>query len=495
MKTYQDLQAAEDKAAFILEAIREHKTSVMYRMAFDAEEYDHRRNVTILRYQKLLYTLTGEAIPDRFTANHKLCSNFFNRFITQQNQYLLGNGVNLTSEPVKVEEGTPGAVKKIVYDRFPKDPYLKGEYHYEWYLNVSTGEKEKLGEDFDDRLQEAGRAALVQGLAFGFWDLDQLRVFKLTEFVPLWDENTGALMAGIRFWQLDENKPMRAILFELDGYTEYRKEKSGFAVSVEKRNYIQITRQSEADGIEAVEGLNYPGLPIVPLWGNPLHQSELVGLREDIDCYDLIKSGFANDLDDASMIYWTLQNSGGMDDIDLAKFVERMKTLKASTTESGVTAEAHTIEVPYQSRVAYLDRLEQDMYNDAQILNVTALSAAQKTATEINAAYTPMDLKTDQYEYCVRDFLRGIFSLAGVKSQPTFKRNRIQNELEVTQMVLMAAQYLDTETLLNHLPWLTPEEVEHALDQRDETEAKRFSALPNEQLLEGVNTDGDAANA
>ena len=54
MKTYQDLQAASDIPAFIAEAIREHKASLMYEIAVDAEEYDRQRNVTIMKYQKVL---------------------------------------------------------------------------------------------------------------------------------------------------------------------------------------------------------------------------------------------------------------------------------------------------------------------------------------------------------------------------------------------------------------------------------------------------------
>ena len=69
------------------------------------------------------------------------------------------------------------------------------------------------------------------------------------------------------------------------------------------------------------------------MWGNANKQSELVGIREQIDCYDLIKSKFANDIDDASQIYWILQNAGGMDDIDLTRFVERMKTVRAAVVE------------------------------------------------------------------------------------------------------------------------------------------------------------------
>lgn len=445
MKTYQDLLEAKDKEAFILEAINEHKTSSAYKIAVDAEEYARRRNVTILQYQKLLYTISGKAVPDTYSANYKLTSNFFSRFVTQENQYLLGNGVTLENE----------------------------------------ANKSKLGSDFDQRLQEVGRNALVQGEGFGFWNFDHLEAFKFTEFVPLRDEDTGALMSGIRFWQIDANKPLRVTLFEPDGYTEYIKRKSEDLTALDKKHtYRHAKVSSNMDGAVVYDLGNYPGFPVVPLWGNPYHQSELVGLRESIDCYDLIKSGFANDLDDASMIYWTLQNSGGMDDVSLAQFVERMKIVKAATMDDGVTAEAHTIEVPYQSRVAYLERLEHDMYRDAQILDVDSLSAAQKTATEINAAYQAMDNKADQYEYCVLDFLQGIFAVAGIVDNPTFKRSKITNQLEQTQMILMAAQYLDDETILNKMPWLTPEEVRDVLDRRDETEQQRFATAPEEPTEE-----------
>lgn len=413
----------------------------MYKIAVDAEEYDRRRNVTIMQYQKLLYTLSGRAVPDNFSANYKLTSNFFNRWITQENQYLLGNGLVLEND----------------------------------------ANKAKLGADIDQKLQQAGRNALVQGVSFGFWNFDHLDVFKLTEFVPLLDEEDGSIKAGIRFWQIGPDKPLRATLYELDGYTQYAKPKSKELRELEpKRKYVRVVVQSAADGQEIYDFRNYPGFPIVPFWGNLHHQSELVGSREAIDCYDLIKSGFANDLDDASMIYWTLQNAGAMDDQSLAQFVERMKVVKATALDDGVTAEAHTLEVPYQSRVAYLERLEHDMYRDAQMLDVDSLSAAQKTATEINAAYQAMDNKVDQYEYCVIEFLQGIFALAGIEDNPSFKRSKITNQLEETQMVLMAAQYLDDETLLNKLPWLTPEEVQDVLERRDKAEQDRLADLPDE---------------
>lgn len=447
MKTYQDLVALgeNDKARmdFVLEVIRQHKASDEFKTAQIADEYDRKQNRTIKRYQKLLYTMSGVAVPDNYSANHKTVSGFFPRFVTQQNQYLLGNGMTLKKQ----------------------------------------ANKEKLGNGFDIQLQKVARSAIVERVSFGFWNLDHLEFFELLEFAPLWDEEDGSLKAGVRFWQVDDDKPMRATLYELDGYTEYIKRKDkDIAILKQKRAYTQVKKESAVGGTEIRDGENYSGFPIIPMWANPHRQSELVGIRESIDCYDLIKSGFANDLDDASMIYWTLENAGGMDDIDLAKFLERMKTVRAAVVDgdAGAKATAHTLDVPYEAREKALDRLKADLYEDFQIVNVKDLTSGNKTATEIRAAYQPMDNKVDEFEYCVLDFLQALFEIVGIEDEPSFTRSRVVNQMEETQMILMAAPHLDDEAILKKMPWLTPEEADEILERMDAEALERATDTEEE---------------
>ena len=418
MYTYQDFLLVpdneEERMAFVKRAIDQHKTTELYKTAIIADEYDRHRNRTIMEYQKILYDVLGRAVPDVWTANYKLPSRFFNRFVTQENQYLLGNGVTWTDDATK----------------------------------------ERLGDDFDTQLQKAGKKALVGGVSFGFFNMDHMDVFGVDEFVPLYDEENGAMMAGIRFWQVDRQKPLRATLYEIDGYTDYiwnrREIEDGSyvyesSVLHEKRPYIEKIRVSEADGEEIYDGENYPTFPIVPLWGNPHKQSEIVGLREQIDCYDLIKSGYANNVDEASIIYWTLQNAGGMDDIDLAQFVEKMRKVHAAQTDDDVHAEAKTMDAPYASREALLATLRADLYEDAMALDTKNIAGGATTATQIKAAYEPLNSKCDEYEYCVVEFLRGILEIIGIDDQPTFTRSIIVNGQEELQLVLQSAQYLEQE--------------------------------------------------
>ena len=441
MKTYQDLMELtmeSDRMQFCYNAINEYKTSELYKNAYEGDKYARQQNVTITNYRKLLYTMSGKAVADNYTANHKCASNFFSRFMIQRNQSLLGNGVSFNDEATKEKLG---------------------------------------GAEFDYKVVEAGENALTMGVSYGFMNLDHIEVFSALEFVPLWDEETGALRGGIRYWQIDAKKPLRATLYEEDGYTEYIKRKGeDIAILTEKRAYKLIANSSVALGTEIVGGENYEGFPIVPLWANAKHQSELIGMKENIDCYDLIKSGFANDLDDASMIYWTINNAGGMDDIDLAKFVERMRTVKASVIDDdGASAQAHTMDVPYQSREAYLKILEDDLYADAMALNTDRIAGGNNTATAIQASYEPLNSALDRYEYQVTKFIKGLMKLIGVDDEPIYKRSRITNQAEETQMILSASEYLDNETILKHLPFLSVDEIEGILDRTTKEEAERFA--------------------
>ncbi len=409
-------KANGDKAliSFILGAINEHKSSKAYKTALDAEEYYNGLNPTINRYEKLLYDLQGKAHADMWTANHKLASRFFGMAVDQEVSYLLGNGVT--------------------------------------FANEDTGKK--LCADFDEEVVDAARAAKIAGVSFGFWDLKHLRVFSLREFAPMYDEENGALMAGIRFWQVDEAKPLRATLYEMDGFTEYYQPRDKELSEMQpKRAYKLNIRKAEIGGTEILDGENYPGFPIVPLKNNKRGMSEIEGKRNTIDALDIASSNMVNNVDEGNLIYWVISNCEGMTDIDDAKFVERLKTLHVAHAngDDSAKAEAHTIEAPYEGTNTTIDMLKKKLYEDFQCFDAAAVSAGNQTATAIKASYVPLDLKTDKFEAEVTRFIVGILQIAGIDDKPSYTRNQIINKTEETQALLLGAEYYDEEYITKKL--------------------------------------------
>ena len=371
-----------------------------------------------MNYQKKITLLTGEQVADRFSATHRAACNFFNIFTTQLNQYLLGNGANLTEESYKI-----------------------------------------LGDDFDSVLQKLGKQALLGGVSFGFFNLDHVNAFSALEFAPLYDEETGGLAAGVRFWQLDTNKPLRATLYELDGYTEYMwtetaddawsKLTDGIYTRT-KKAYKYETVTTAAEGTEIIGGEAYPGFPIIPLFANPHRQSEIVGLREKIDAYDFVSSGFCDDLDNAQL-FWIIQGAQGMDDPDLMQFLERLKTVKMAAPGDGQSVTPVTVDIPYAARETLLNRLETQLYKDAMILNPDFIAGGAVTATQIRAAYERQNVKADMFEYQILDFCNQLFKIAEVDDTPTFTRSTVINVQDEINAVISAAQFLDGEYVTRKL--------------------------------------------
>jgi hypothetical protein len=439
MYTYQDfVKDAESNLPYaISKAITQHRISDVYKTSVDADRYDAQQNTTIMQFTKKLYGI-NEGNPDLISSSNRLCSNFFRRLNTQRVTYSMGNGM-----------------------KFGKRDTEK-----------------KLGYNFEQTMQSAGYYGCIHGITFLFWNLDHVHNFKITEFAPLWDEEDGTLKAGIRFWRLDENKPSKAVLYEIDGYTVF--EGSGgfsdFRIKEDKRAYMMTYAKAPADAeAEIIGEENYNGFPIIPLYGSRLKQSTLVGMKAQIDAYDLVRSGFADDLAECSEIYWLIGNAGGMLDSDLAKFRRRLKLehIASIPDVDDVSVTPYTQEIPYQSRKAFLDDIRAGIYEDFGGLDVHTVSAGA-TNDHIDAAYQPLDENADDYELQIIEAVHKLLALLNIEDTPIFKRNRISNEKETTEMILASANYLDDETVLNLLPFVSPDMVESIMIRKEDEVMKRY---------------------
>ena len=99
-----------------------------------------------------------------------------------------------------------------------------------------------------------------------------------------------------------------------------------------------------------------------------------------------------------------------------------------------------------------------------------------------------MHEEADDFEYQACEFVQQILALMGIEDTPVFKRNRISNEKEQVEMVMMEADYFDDETVLSKLPNVTPDEVAHILARKDMETAERFEMEGMEEAGGEVDT-------
>ena len=448
INTYNELVSLganeRERMDYIRKVVRDHAASEEYRTACDAYEYYRLRNPTIMRLQKIVYNMYGKAVPDIWSPNHKVPSNWFFYFTTQAVQHLLSNGVFFDDSATKA----------------------------------------KLGPKFDRAVSRAATEARIGGESYGFWNYDHVDVFTVRDFAPLYDDTDASLRSGVRFWRLSASSPLLMTLYEPDGITEYiERAGEGMQILTPKYSYKQL-RSSGPDGTRIADGGNYDRFPVIPLH-HPLGQSDIVGNRHLIDAHDLIASGLINNTDTANFVYWVLKNCGGMNLEDDERFIEQIlmnHLAHVDGDEGGATAEPHTVETPVDAHKLSLEELRALLFSNFMAVDVSKISAGNTTATEIRAAYEPLNAKNDLFEDCVTDFVEGVEDVAGVDDTPHYKRSQVANLMEETEMVALAAADLDHETRLELYPFLSAEQIEKIKTRKAEEDAARFT---NTQIIDG----------
>ena len=106
---------------------------------------------------------------------------------------------------------------------------------------------------------------------------------------------------------------------------------------------------------------------------------------------------------------------------------------------------------------------------------------AGATNDHIEAAYWPMDEEADAFEYQLITSIKKILEMMGIEDVPVFMRNRVSNQKEQTEMVMLAANVLDKQTILEKLPWITVDEVDGIIQRLEAANMSRFDNLLQEE--------------
>lgn len=461
--TWQDLQeCGEDEGnriAFVQRAIGIHESSPAFKAGREAGLFYRQIDEELENHIKTVYDMAGVAYEDKVSPNNKLSCNFFYVFTDQMVQYELGNGVSFDNPDIK----------------------------------------EQLGNDFDYALQEMLTYAACDGISFALYTEGRgIEPFcfacrvegKEPYFVPLYDEDNGKLRAGIRYWRLSANKPLRATLYEPDGVTEFKEYRdadgnTGLRImdgTTPKKPYKGVNVSSDAEGVYSESGANYDELPIIQMdYING--QSSLIGNKSKLHSFNMILSEYVNNVD-WNLLYWVLSNCDGMDAQDDINFVASIIKSHVFHLQDGVTAEPHQMQVQYEAREAILERLRRQLFFDFQAVDVERIAAGNVTTVEIRSSYNALERKCDKVEKYISRTIQQLLVLMGYdKDEPFhFQRAREINEQEAVQTAIMKAQFFGDEMTTKELA-----EISGKTDEFEEIQKKKAAeAMARAGMMGGM---------
>lgn len=203
-------------------------------------------------------------------------------------------------------------------------------------------------------------------------------------------------------------------------------------------------------------------IPFIRLDNNKKQQSGLKLIKNQIDSYDLMNCGLANNIQDTSEALYVVKGFQG-DNLD--ELMLNIKAKKHIGVDEDGGIEVHTVDIPYEARKIKMEIDEKNIFRFGFGVNTESLKDTSATVSiAIKSAYANLDLKCNGFNKELKKFLRKQLELvlkeindedgADYRQSDIYfnlERQIITNAQENAQIALVEAQEQQTRitTLLN----------------------------------------------
>lgn len=251
-------------------------------------------------------------------------------------------------------------------------------------------------------LKKAGIEASICKKAFIFQAFDgKMIVFDSANCIPFYDDTTGALRAFIRYWQIDSafggDHITMVEMYEEDGLTAFsKKNTSQPIVEKPKTAYSYKVRGSAVETQTEIMPLGR--LPIVEFKNNDDNKSDLTSsLRAKIDAIDLVQSGFVNNIEDFSDIFWVVKTANGAMDSDYYEdFIANINKTKRIFAEQ---ATPEQFQIPHEARSRLVEIFKQEIVEESGVIDTQSLTATALTTVAIKASTMKLRQRVSDFEW------------------------------------------------------------------------------------------------
>jgi hypothetical protein len=183
--------------------------------------------------------------------------------------------------------------------------------------------------------------------------------------------------------------------------------------------------------------------------------------------------------------FFIIKNFGGT---DVGEFLNDLKRYKSIKVGDDGDVKPEQLEIPTEARKVFLEQLRRDIYNFAMGVDTTNTPGGSITNVMIRSMYANLDLKCDQFEMEVTDFLNlllaGINNFYGTSltTDYTFERSLIINKTELLQVLpLQTDMSIRSRLEANPLVQDTDEELERLEEERKTNEINLGGGLGFEE--------------
>lgn len=427
--------------------------SKMIREAAVAEKYYRKKNDIL---KKGTHGQNLEGNPMRY-ADNRVPANFYNILVNQKASYLF-------TDPPVFDMGNKAAnkaVQDVLGDGFSKackDLCIRASNCIVAWMHYWEGE----------------------GGTFRYVVMDSKQI------IPIWTNDLEKeLSAVLRVYDtLDENGK------KLNIY-EYWDKEYCYAFCKESRDIMDFLKpydmfaasEEPTDSDSHIWEHGFGEVPFIPFPNNAECGNDLNDIKELIDTYDKVYSGFLNDLEDIQEVVFVLT---GYEDEDLDKFLHELKKYKTVKIDSDKEGKGGlstlTIDIPVEAREKMLAMTRKSIFEQGMGIDPDPQNFGNSSGVALGYLYSLLELKAGLMETEFRPgfgrLVRAICRHAGIeveKVEQIWTRTSVRNEAELASIAQQSVGVISKKTILFNHPWVTDAEKELAqLKEEEQEEAEKL---------------------
>lgn len=336
-------------------------------------------------------------------------------------------------------------------------------------------------------------------------------VIDSRQIIPVWSKDLEKeLYALLRTYaQIDRADGKRYIVYEIWTDMEcnsFRKEEEQEIDSLQFYCMYPVLNSSSGETeYSSLYRHEWGEVPFIFFNNNDEMVSDLSDIKELIDSYDKIYSGFVNDLEDIQELIFVLTNYGGEAE-NAAAVLEEMKTKKVITVESegaddrsGVSTLA--IDIPVEAREKALTMTRKAIFEQGMAIDPDPQNFGNSSGVALRYLYSLLELKTGmmqtEFEVSFNHLIRALLRCYGKTAEKiiqTWTRTAVSNDTELATIASTSKGIISDETIVKNHPWVKdPDEELKLLKKQRESEGPDWDTVPT-KVTSGEGGEGDGKN-
>lgn len=423
----------------------------------------------------------------KYTANH---SDVVKKIETAERYYRKENDIKYAEKETEDAENP----LRTADNRIPSNFYKllvnqKAAYAFTEKVTFDTGNDDlnslitqTLGDSFRKKCKSLCVQAANASVGWlHYWKGDDGKfhyaVIDAKQVIPVWTRDLEKeLYAVLRTYaMIDETDGDTYIIYEIwtaDRCESFRRRSDlDFDALDYFCQYLVIDIDTGTEEYQPVYTHGFEEVPFIFFNNNDEGTNDLRDIKELIDAYDKVFSGFLNDLEDIQELIFIVTNYGGDADNAL-QILQEMKTKKIINVESegaddksGVSTLA--IEIPVAARKEMLDITRKAIFEQGMGIDPDPQNFGNSSGVALQYLYSLLELKTGmmetEFEVSFNRLARAILKFYGKTSEKleqTWTRTSVTNDSEMADIAQKSKGVISDETIVRKHPWVDDAELE-----------------------------------